>query len=147
MSKNYDASCFYCTEDERQTALMEKICELAHSNVFFFRDQKNPGRCIIACKEHIAEYYKMPDEMLTGFMREMAAVTRAIDELYHPDKINYATYGDLVTHLHMHLVPKYKDGVGWGGPFVDNVEKVFLPEEAFRTQLDALKRKILEYAK
>ena len=26
-------------------------------------------------------------------------------------------YGDTGHHLHMHLVPKYKDGFEWGGTF------------------------------
>ena len=41
----------------------------------------------------------------------------AIHAVFHPDKLNYGMYGDTGHHLHMHLVPKYKDGFEWGGTF------------------------------
>jgi len=58
--------------------------------------------------------------------RAAAAVQRAFD----PDKINYAVYGDLVPHLHYHIVPKYRDGACWGKPFELNPpDKTLLGDE------------------
>jgi diadenosine tetraphosphate (Ap4A) HIT family hydrolase len=50
---------------------------------------------------------------------------------FSPDKINYAIFGDLYPHLHMHLVPKYKGGPEWGGPFVLDLfkDRRMSPEE------------------
>ena len=46
---------------------------------------------------------------------------QAVTDLLHPDKINYLIFGDTSTHLHVHIVPKYRDGKDWG--------KVFLTDE------------------
>ena len=45
-------------------------------------------------------------------------VARAIERAFNADKINIAVYGDIVTHIHMHVVPKWKNGSEWGVPFL-----------------------------
>ncbi|SCI54991.1 Uncharacterised protein [uncultured Clostridium sp.] len=47
--------CFYCENGEKLHSLMIPICELKYSNVFFNRDQKHKGRCIVEFKEHKTE--------------------------------------------------------------------------------------------
>ena len=53
-------------------------------------------------------------------------------------KINYAIYGDIVSHFHVHLVPKHRDGLQWGGPFTDTLPKVTLSAEEFKAVGDGL---------
>lgn len=54
-----------------------------------------------------------------------------ISEYTKADKINYAIYGDLVSHFHVHLVPKHRDGLQWGGPFTDDLPKVLLADQEY----------------
>ena len=58
-------------------------------------------------------------------------MAEAVSNYARADKINCAIYGDLVSHFHVHVVPKRKGELQWGGPFTDDIEKVYLPEEAF----------------
>ena len=53
----------------------------------------------------------------------------AIHKVFHPDKLNYGMYGDTGHHLHMHLVPKYKDQFEWGGTFAMDPNLLKLDEE------------------
>lgn len=111
------AECFYCEKDnEKRKALMLDVCELPYSIVYLFRDQKNKGRCVVAFKGHKTEYFQLTPEENAGYFADVAKVAKVLDELYHPDKINYATYGDGMPHVHVHIVPKYKGGVSWGQP-------------------------------
>lgn len=41
-------------------------------------------------------------------------------------------------HLHMHLVPKYKDGDEWGGTFQMNPGKIFLTDEEYSELANAI---------
>ena len=108
------AECFYCEKDnEKRKALMLDVCELPYSIVYLFRDQKNKGRCVVAFKGHKTEYFQLTPEENAGYFADVAKVAKVLDELYHPDKINYATYGDGMPHVHVHIVPKYKGGVSW----------------------------------
>ena len=123
--------CFYCEKDARQAALMTPLAELRWSEVFLFHDQKHRGRCVVALKEHHDELWQLSDEQRAGFFEEVSAAAEAISRFARADKINYAIYGDLVSHFHVHLVPKHKGGLQWGGPFTDDIEKVFLLREEF----------------
>ena len=123
------SGCFYCDNCEPLFSLMTEVCTLKASLVFLFLDQKNPGRCVVQYKEHKTELFQLTREERADFMDDVAAVAQAVWKLYQPQKINYATYGDTVPHLHVHVVPKTEGGVSWGGPFSDQLPKVFLSEE------------------
>lgn len=123
--------CFYCKKDERQAALMLPLAELRWSDVYLFRDQKHRGRCIVALKEHRDEMWQLSEEQRNGFFAEVSAVAEAVSAYAQADKINYAVYGDKVSHFHVHIVPKREGGLQWGGPFTDDIEKKLLPEEEY----------------
>ena len=59
------------------------------------------------------------------------------------DKLNYAVYGDLSPHLHVHIVPKYKGGVSWGQPFSDSLPKVLLTDAEYDAMIADLRAKLL----
>ena len=86
--------CFYCENGEKLHSLMIPICELKYSNVFFNRDQQHKGRCIVEFKEHKTEQFQLTEEENSGYFAELAKVAKAIWEEFHPDKINYATFGE-----------------------------------------------------
>ena len=43
-------------------------------------------------------------------------------------------------HLHVHLVPKYRDGFEWGGVFEMNPGKVTLTEAEYADMAEKLKK-------
>ena len=136
------AECFYCEKDnEKRKALMLDVCELPYSIVYLFRDQKNKGRCVVAFKGHKTEYFQLTPEENAGYFADVAKVAKVLDELYHPDKINYATYGDGMPHVHVHIVPKYKGGVSWGQPFSDSLPKVLLTDAEYDAMIAAIDKK------
>lgn len=137
-------TCFYCENGEKLRSLMIEICELPYSKVYLNRDQKHRGRCIVALKDHKTEYFQMTPEENAGYFAEVSKVARAIFDLYHPDKINYATYGDGVPHVHVHIVPKYQDGLNWGAPFDDTLPKQLLSDGEYGEMVEALRTEILK---
>lgn len=135
--------CFYCENGEKLASLMIPVCELQYSRVFLNRDQKHRGRCIVEFKEHKTEYFQLTPEEGAGYFGELSRVAKAIWELYHPDKLNYATFGDGVPHVHVHVVPKYRGGSDWGQPFDDTRPKELLAEEEYAQMVKELREKIL----
>lgn len=134
--------CFYCENGEKLRGLMLEICALPHAVVYLNRDQKHPGRCVVRFPEHKTELYQLSEEERNGFFRAVSAVAGAIDALYHPGKINYAIYGDLVPHLHVHVVPKFSDGLQWGAPFDDGVPKTLLADGEYEEMISMLRAEI-----
>ncbi|MCI8510646.1 MAG: HIT family protein [Lachnospiraceae bacterium] len=123
---------------------MLPICELAYSRVFLNRDQKHRGRCVVQFKEHKTEYFQLTPEENAGFFAELSKVAKAVWELYQPDKLNYATFGDGVPHVHVHLVPKYKDGLNWGEPFDDSLPKKLLSDGEYEEMIEQLRETIMK---
>ncbi len=122
--------CPYCQKGE----FLEKFGRLAFetetSEVIVFKDQHHKGRAIVAYKkDHVAEIQDLNDQERNAFMKDVSDVAKAIQKAYNPDRINYGAYGDTLGHLHIHLVPKYKDGFEWGGTFVMNTNEYASDEE------------------
>lgn len=134
--------CFYCEKSQALTDQMVLVCELEESVVYLVKDQSFPGRCVVTCKEHVTELFSLPAPRRHVYTDEVALVSRAIYELFDADKMNYAIYGDGVPHLHVHLVPKKKDGYCWGGPFRMDGEKVLLGEKEQADRIALIAEKI-----
>ena len=113
----FDASCFYCARDQRLGDLMIEVAPLEVSTLFLFKEQSYPGRCLVAFRDHARELFDLTPEELPAFARDVARAARAVQGAVGPDKINYGAFADKQGHLHVHLVPKVKDGRSWGGMF------------------------------
>lgn len=110
--------CMYCrTEDGRRLKLMTWVADLQVSALHLYREQSYPGRCVLVYREHIQKLTELAPEKHAAFFKDVETAAGALTELYHPDKINYLILGDLCPHLHIHLVPKYHDGMNWGEIF------------------------------
>jgi diadenosine tetraphosphate (Ap4A) HIT family hydrolase len=125
------SECLYCQNNDTLRRLMIKITDLEVSQVFLFKEQSYKGRCNVVYKDHGVEFHELSDEQRNAFMRDVATVAKAIASTFNPDKINYGAYADTLSHLHMHVVPKYKDGYGFGGVFEMNPQKVTLTDEEY----------------
>ena len=123
-------NCPYCQKNEKLEAFGYLAFETETSEVIVFKDQSHPGRMIVAYKkDHIAEIKDLPEKDRAAFMKDVCDVASAIQEAYHPDRINYGAYGDTLGHLHFHLVPKYEDGFEWNQTFQMNTGKKATLEE------------------
>ena len=137
MSK--DANCAYCTEGALLEKFGIKICELDHSKLYLFKEQSHEGRVVVAVKDHVGDLTKLTDEERNGYFADIAKVSRALQKAFHPDKVNYGAYGDTGSHVHFHLVPKYKDSFEWGGIFLMNPEKRFLQDNEYNAIIKKIK--------
>jgi diadenosine tetraphosphate (Ap4A) HIT family hydrolase len=62
----------------------------------------------------------------TRLMEAVFATEAALRALLRPDKINLASLGNVTSHLHWHVIPRYRDdrhfpGPIWGEPSRDPV--------------------------
>ena len=133
------ADCLYCDRNQTQKDLMIEICDLSVSTVFLFKEQTYKGRCIVAYKDHNIELFELSDSELLAFMKDVNKVAATMKKLFGAEKINYGAYSDKLPHLHMHLVPKYVDGPDYGGTFVMNPQKVYLPEQEYAEMINKIK--------
>lgn len=134
-----DPNCGYCARGELLDEFGIYVCDLDVSTLVLFKEQSHRGRCIVAYKDHVSEIVDISDEDRNAFFADVTRVAKAMHKVFHPDKINYGAYGDTGCHLHMHLVPKYKDGYKWGGVFAMNPHEVYLTDAEYSQMIDAIK--------
>ena len=119
---------------------MIEICHLRVSRAFLLKEQTYHGRCLVAYDKHVNDLNELDDEQRNLFMADVADVTRAMQQLFKPEKINYGAYSDKLSHLHFHLAPKYVDGPDYGGTFQMNPGKVYLTEAEYDEMVKALRQ-------
>lgn len=131
--------CFYCARDERLTEILIEICRREVSTLFLFREQTYRGRCVVALDAHETELFRLDPDTLQRFSRDVARTAAAIQRVLAPDKINYAIFGDLVPHLHDHVVPKYRGSASWGEPFtLHPPARQYLSEDGYRQLIGSI---------
>ena len=96
----------------------------------------------MAYDQHVNDLNELSDEQRNLFMADVADVTRAMQKLFKPEKINYGAYSDKLSHLHFHLAPKYVDGPDYGGTFQMNPGKVYLSEAEYARMVEALRKEL-----
>jgi len=67
------------------------------------------GFCRVIWKAHVAEMSDLTPTQSARLMRVVMAVERALRETVAPDKINLASLGNVVPHLHWHVIPRWKN--------------------------------------
>ena len=133
-------SCMYCdTENDFRKSLIEKLLDLPYSTVYLFKNQCYYGRCVVAFKlYHAAELFELKPDELAGYAADVAAVAKAVKSVSGAAKINYAIYGDIAQHVHVHIVPKQEGGEDWGTPFQLGGDDIPLDELSWNNLRQAL---------
>ncbi len=132
----YDPICNYCLLIEKgEGPLVEwfiKLAETPTSIAYLHRDQFWPGRCVVAAREHVTELFHMDPSVCRTHMWEVVQVAKAIDRAFGPGKMNYECLGNLVEHVHWHLVPRYESDFLWRRTIWEEPhEPEFLSEEEY----------------
>jgi diadenosine tetraphosphate (Ap4A) HIT family hydrolase len=132
--------CSYCAEGALLDAFGIKITELPMSKVILFKEQSHRGRVIVACKRHVDDITSLTKEERAQYIEDINRVAECLHKVFHPDKINFGAYGDTMHHLHVHLVPKYKDDpYEWGDVFAMNPHRKELTDAEYRELIDQIR--------
>lgn len=92
------------------------VAELTYSTVRLNEDQFFPGYCFLVLKEHVKEPHHLSPPVRAAVMEEVFLVAKALESLFGPDKINLESLGNMVPHLHWHVVPRYRSDGLWPRP-------------------------------
>ena len=68
-----------------------------------------PGFCRVIWKAHVREMTDLDEAQRRHCMNVVFAVERAQRRTLSPAKINLATLGNMVAHVHWHVIPRFAD--------------------------------------
>jgi diadenosine tetraphosphate (Ap4A) HIT family hydrolase len=108
------ANCVLCKE-----ALKPEEGELIwrgdDCRVVLVNDPDLPGFCRVIWNRHVAELSDLTYGERDHLMTLVFAVEEAIRHVMHPDKINLAALGNMVPHIHWHIIPRFEDDASFPG--------------------------------
>ncbi|HYD79232.1 MAG TPA: HIT family protein [Paucimonas sp.] len=111
-------------------------------------DANYPGFCRVIWNAHAREMTDLSAADRELFMDAVWQVEAAVREVMRPHKINLASLGNVVPHLHWHVIPRFADDAHFPAPIWAEAKRV--PEaaalETRRAQLSALREAILRRA-
>jgi len=84
------------------------------------------GYCVLIYHRHAIELYDLHPSERSHFIDVLATVSEQIAAVCQPAKMNTALFGNIVPHLHCHLIPRYFDDPDW------NQAPVFRPDSERR---------------
>ncbi|CAM3710809.1 HIT family protein [Polynucleobacter antarcticus] len=83
--------------------------------IVLINDPDLPGFCRVIWNHHIAEMTDLSYGEREHLMTLVFAVEEAVRLVMHPDKVNLASLGNMVPHIHWHIIPRYKDDAFFPG--------------------------------
>lgn len=75
-----------------------------------------PGFCRVIWKAHVRETSDLTMADRRHLLDVVNAVEAAVRSVVQPDKINLASLGNVVPHLHWHVIPRWRDDSHFPAP-------------------------------
>ncbi|WP_020653672.1 HIT family protein [Massilia niastensis] len=101
-----------------------ELCELSAPRVWcgdkfsviLVDDAAYPGFCRVIWHEHVREMSDLAREDRLLLNDAVFQVEEAVREVMQPLKVNVASLGNVVPHLHWHVIPRYADDAHFPAP-------------------------------
>lgn len=116
-------ACQLCREAGGETLWQDELCRLV-----LVDDADYPGFCRVIWKRHVAEMTDLDAGERRHLMSVVFAAEAALRAACRPDKVNLASLGNVVPHLHWHVIPRWRDdrhfpNAVWGRPMRGNAAR------------------------
>ncbi len=83
--------------------------------VILVADTDYPAFCRVVWNKHVKEMTDLTKSQCAHFMNAVYGVEQVLRELLRPHKINLASLGNGVPHLHWHVIPRFEDDAHFPG--------------------------------
>lgn len=94
--------CPLCNADGGYLVVRLPVCRVIRADEPGF-----PALYRVVLNEHVAEWSDVSDADQADVMRVVNTVERVLRELLHPTKINLAALGNVVPHVHWHVIARF----------------------------------------
>lgn len=123
------AGCDLCERPGGHTVWQDGACRVVRVD-----DADYPGFCRVIWQEHVSEMSDLSVSEQRHLYSVVNAVESALRTLLRPDKINLASLGNQVPHLHWHVIPRWRDDRHfpqpvWAAPLRDSAPRRAAPSD------------------
>ena len=112
LNRKENSSCPFCNPDSER----ELIVESATAYSIYDKFPVNDGHALIIPKKHCADYFELTFREQSACMFMLNRVKHIVSKKFNPDGFNVGmnvnvAAGQTVSHVHIHLIPRYKGDV------------------------------------
>jgi diadenosine tetraphosphate (Ap4A) HIT family hydrolase len=111
-SRKEGIDCPMCPDSSDE----DVILELPSGKVHLQNDADYRGYCILIFRRHAVELHDLNDDERRQWIDDISHIGKAVTDLCHPAKLNISMLGNMVPHLHCHIMPRYLSDDDWGHP-------------------------------
>lgn len=134
-------NCVLC-KDELKPEEGQLIWRGDDCRIILVNDPDLPGFCRVIWNRHVAEMTDLSYGEREHLMALVFAVEEAVRHVMRPDKVNIAALGNMVPHIHWHVIPRYQDdaffpGSAWSQRIQDTPANKIAERKMLADQLPA----------
>lgn len=118
------------------------VCDLTLSRVLLMNDSQFPWLILVPMRNDVAEIIDLTEQEQQMLLSESAKVSKAMQNLFSPHKLNVAALGNVVKQLHVHHVARFENDVAWPKPVWGNQSSVAYEESDAAEIISELKLKL-----
>lgn len=112
------------------------------SDAYLMRAARLPGYSVVTWRgRHVADPTMLLPDEFARYWADVTVVARAIEAVYAPCHLNFQMLGNLMPHVHTHVIARYVDDEAPGAP-IDPVGDVPLGEAELAAQIASLQAAI-----
>ena len=100
------------------------------------REPEFLGLIRVIWNEHVVEMTDLEILPRNDFMRAVYFVEESVRQMMNPDKINLASLGNAVPHLHWHVIPRWHDDSYFPVPIWGQRQREISAEKVSQRQSD-----------
>jgi len=123
-----DAHCELCQQQGGEILWADGLCRVVRAAGREAED--HPGLCRVIWNAHVREMTDLRFDERRHLMALVFATEAALRRLYQADKINLASLGNLVPHLHWHVIPRFSDDRHFPAPIWAEARRASSPDRA-----------------
>lgn len=94
--------CPLCSDAGQDILWRDDLCR-----VILVGDADYPGFCRVILNRHVREMTDLHPAERQRLMAVVFAVEMAVRGVLNPDKVNLASLGNMVPHVHWHVIPRF----------------------------------------
>ncbi len=106
------------------------IGELENSTLLLMNNSLFPWVVLVPKADYaLVEFTDLKTETAHLVLDEIMLVSKAMQEIFNPKKMNIATLGNIVSQLHIHIIARFESDAAWPKPVWGNGSEVYNESE------------------
>ena len=98
--------------------------------MLLLQDANYPWFILVPDREDITEIHQLGEADQQQLMHESVLLSRVLESVFSPDKLNIASLGNIVPQCHVHHIVRYRTDAAWPAPVWGRVPAKEYSEDA-----------------